>query len=55
MNSIKTKAKSARDALQQGIYVVINPFVRFLIRIGFTPNIITFIGFLGNLAAAVAI
>ncbi len=55
MNSIKTKAKSARDALQQGIYVVINPFVRFLLRIGFTPNIITFIGFLGNVAAALAI
>ncbi len=55
MNSIKTKAKSARDSLQQGIYVVINPFVRFLIRIGFTPNIITFIGFLGNVAAALAI
>ncbi|MDE6547541.1 MAG: CDP-alcohol phosphatidyltransferase family protein [Muribaculaceae bacterium] len=55
MNYIKTKAKSARDALQQGIYVVINPFVRLLLRIGVTPNIITFIGFLGNLAAALAI
>ncbi len=55
MNSIKTKAKSARDSLQQGIYVVINPFVRLLLHIGFTPNIITFIGFLGNLAAAVVI
>lgn len=52
MNYIKTKAKSARDALQQGIYVVINPFVRFLLRLGVTPNIITFIGFLGNVAAA---
>lgn len=55
MNYIKTKAKSARDALQQGIYVVINPFVRLLLRIGVTPNIITFIGFLGNFAAALAI
>ena len=55
MNYIKNKAKSARDALQQGIYVVINPFVRMLLRMGVTPNIITFIGFLGNLAAAVAI
>ena len=52
---IKQSAKSLRDSLQQGIYVVINPFVRFLIRIGVTPNIITFIGFLGNLAAAFAI
>lgn len=55
MNYIKTKAKSARDSLQQGIYVVINPFVRLLLRMGVTPNIITFIGFLGNLAAALAI
>lgn len=55
LESIKQSAKSVRDSLQQAIYVVINPFVRFLIRIGFTPNIITFIGFLGNLAAALAI
>lgn len=55
IDSIKTKAKSTRDSLQQGIYVVINPFVRLLLRIGFTPNLITFIGFLGNLAAAVVI
>lgn len=41
-----------RDALQQGIYKVINPFVRFLIKIGVTPNVVTTIGFLGNLAAA---
>ncbi len=55
IDSIKKSAKSARDSLQQGIYVVINPFVRVLLRIGITPNIITFIGFLGNLAAAVVI
>lgn len=55
IDSIKKSAKSARDSLQQGIYVLINPFVRFLIRIGVTPNIITFIGFLGNLAAAISI
>ena len=55
MDYIKIKAKSARDALQQGIYVVINPFVRLLLRMGVTPNVITFIGFLGNLAAAVVI
>lgn len=55
IDSIKTSAKSARDSLQQGIYFVINPFVRMLLRIGVTPNIITFIGFLGNLAAAIVI
>ncbi|MDE6204490.1 MAG: CDP-alcohol phosphatidyltransferase family protein, partial [Duncaniella sp.] len=41
-----------RDALQQGIYCVINPFVRLLIRMGITPNIVTTIGLLGNIAAA---
>lgn len=42
-----------RDALQQGIYCVINPFVRLLIRMGVTPNMVTTIGLLGNIAAAV--
>ncbi len=50
--SVKEKAKSSRDSLQQGIYCVINPFVRFMIRIGVTPNMVTTIGFLGNVAAA---
>lgn len=45
--------KRFRDSLQQGIYFVINPFVRFLIRIGVTPNMVTTIGLLGNIAAAV--
>jgi CDP-diacylglycerol--glycerol-3-phosphate 3-phosphatidyltransferase len=44
--------KKCRDALQQGIYAVINPFVRFMIRCGITPNVVTTIGLLGNLAAA---
>ncbi len=50
--SVKTSAKKMRDGLQQGIYCVINPFVRFMIRIGVTPNMVTTIGFLGNVAAA---
>lgn len=41
-----------RDGLQQGIYRIINPFVRLLIRMGVTPNMVTTIGLLGNLAAA---
>lgn len=45
--------KKCRDGLQQGIYAVINPFVRLMIRIGITPNIVTTIGLLGNLAAAI--
>ncbi len=49
---IKQTAKEARNCLQQGIYAVINPFVRLLIRMGVTPNMVTTIGMLGNLAAA---
>ena len=49
---IKKKATQARGNLQQGIYAVINPFVSLLIRIGITPNIVTTIGMLGNIAAA---
>lgn len=41
---IKQTAKEARNCLQQGIYAVINPFVRLLIRMGVTPNMVTTIG-----------
>lgn len=50
--NIKELATCCRNHLQQGIYVVINPFVRLLIAIGVTPNLVTTIGMLGNLAAA---
>lgn len=53
--NIKDTAKSMRDSLQQGIYFVINPFVRMLIKMGVTPNMVTTIGFLGNLAAAIVV
>ena len=49
---IKKFFKTKRDGLQQAIYFVINPFVYGLIKIGFTPNTVTTIGFLGNLVAA---
>lgn len=52
---VKEKAKEARNSLQKGIYCIINPFVHFLIKIGFTPNMVTTIGLLGNLAAAAVI
>lgn len=55
MKGTKEKAKEMRDALQQGIYFVINPIVRMLIKLGVTPNMVTTIGFLGNLAAAILI
>lgn len=51
--NIKTTAKSLRDKLQKGIYVVINPIVKGLIAIGMTPNMVTTIGLLGNIAAAI--
>lgn len=44
--------KQKRDGIQKGIYVIINPFVKFLIKMGVTPNMVTTIGFIGNLIAA---
>jgi len=52
LSDIKNGTKQLRNSLQQGIYFIINPFVRLLIRMGVTPNIVTTIGFLGNIAAA---
>lgn len=51
----KKTFKKKRDGLQQGIYFIINPFVKFLIHIGVTPNMVTTIGLLGNIAAAALI
>lgn len=48
----KQTARRLRDSLQQAIYKVINPFVRLLIKMHVTPNAVTTIGFLGNVAAA---
>jgi len=41
-----------RDVLQKMIYVVINPVVRLMIRMGLTPNAVSFIGFLLNMLGA---
>ena len=49
----KSTFNKMRDALQLGIYKVINPLVHGMIKIGITPNVVTTMGFLGNLAAAV--
>lgn len=40
-----------RTWIQKIIYVVINPLIKGMIRIGITPNIITTIGLLGNIGA----
>jgi phosphatidylglycerophosphate synthase len=45
--------QSFRDKAQKGIYKVINPFVRFLIKLGLTPNAVTTIGLLLNIGVAV--
>ena len=53
--SNKNVYQKERDGLQQGIYRVINPIVRLLIRMGVTPNMVTTIGLLGNIASAIII
>jgi phosphatidylglycerophosphate synthase len=42
-----------RTHVQKGIYRVINPFVKLLIKLGLTPNAITTIGLLLNIGVAV--
>lgn len=41
-----------RDFLQKIIYVIINPVIKGMIKIGITPNFITTTGFVLNLVAA---
>lgn len=42
-----------RDRLQLGIYKIIDPFVRMLIKLGITPNGVSTIGLILNLGVAV--
>src|SRR4051812_22401586 len=42
-----------RDRLQKGIYKVIDPLVKGLIKIGLTPNAVTMIGLMLNIGVAV--
>ena len=44
---------SARKNLQLGIYKIIDPFVKVLIKLGLTPNAVTTIGFVLNIGVAV--
>lgn len=44
---------SLRNNLQSGIYKVIDPIVRVLIKLGLTPNAVTTIGFILNIGVAV--
>jgi len=47
------KNNSIRTNLQHGIYAIINPFVRLLIKLGLTPNMVTSIGLVLNIGVAV--
>lgn len=40
-----------RDFLQKIIYSVINPVIKLMIKLHITPNVVTTLGFLGNIAA----
>jgi phosphatidylglycerophosphate synthase len=42
-----------RTRLQKGIYVVIDPFVKLLIKMGLTPNAVTTIGFILNIGVTI--
>src|ERR1700759_2899682 len=42
-----------RKNLQHGIYRIINPFVKLLIKMGLTPNAVTTIGLLLNVGVAI--
>jgi len=45
--------QTLRKSLQLGIYKVIDPFVKVLIKLGLTPNAVTTIGFILNVGVAV--
>ncbi|HEX2608762.1 MAG TPA: CDP-alcohol phosphatidyltransferase family protein [Flavisolibacter sp.] len=47
------ESKPLKVQLQLGIYKIIDPLVKGLIRIGFTPNTVTIIGFFLNIGVAV--
>lgn len=38
-----------RDYLQKVIYVIINPLIKGMIRLHITPNVVTTLGFIGNI------
>lgn len=46
------ETKPLRIRLQFGIYRIIDPFVRLLIKLGFTPNTVSVIGFILNIGVA---
>ncbi|GAB2690707.1 CDP-alcohol phosphatidyltransferase family protein [Mucilaginibacter koreensis] len=51
--STTSPAPNVRTQIQLGIYKVIDPFVKLLIKLGLTPNAVTSIGFVLNVGVAV--
>src|SRR5215211_3177882 len=47
------ETKPLKVKLQFGIYKILDPFVNLLIKIGFTPNTVTVIGFILNIGVAI--
>lgn len=43
---------SFRDGIQQFVYKIINPGVRVAVKAGITPNVVTTLGLIGNVAGA---
>ena len=43
---------SLRDGIQQIVYKIINPGVVMAVKAGITPNVVTTLGLLGNIAGA---
>ena len=48
-------SKNWKNSGQNLVYNVINPFIRFLIKIGITPNMITFLGLVLNILATIVL
>lgn len=44
-------AQTLKDKAQQLVYVIINPMIRLMLKLGITPNMITFLGLIINLVA----
>lgn len=48
-------ADNWKDRGQKFVYSIINPFIKFLIKIGITPNMITFLGLILNILASIVL
>jgi phosphatidylglycerophosphate synthase len=46
-------ANTLKDKGQQLVYLIINPMIKLLMKLGITPNMITFLGLVINIAATV--